>query len=418
VTTVDAHLAEVLTGIEPLHALDVPLLDAQGCVLAEDVVADANIPRFDQATVDGYAVRLADVATASPNAPVDLPVVGDVELGRAPVVSVQPGFAARVMAGAPVPSGTEAVVASSSTDAGVARVQIRRAPLPGEGIARTGEQVGAGDVLMSAGDLLGPGHLGLLAGIGRARATVRPRPRVVILSTGDQLVEPGTRPEAGQVYEANSYVLTAQAKDAGALTFRVGILPDDPRRLVDAIEDQLVRADLVVTSGGTSERAYAVVRDVLTGIGTVNFGELAMDPGAYQGHGVIGPDSTPLFTLPGDPLGSYVSFEVFVRPVIRRMLGVEPISRGIVRAVCLTPVSSAEGRRGYLRGRLDVEQGRYVVRVVGAPGGLAGHSSTGPSDAGASSAAGISGTNCLVVIPESTTHVAEGDAVEVMVLVR
>jgi len=400
--SVDAHLAECLQSVEPLHALDVPLLDAQGCILAEDVVAASDVPRFDRAILDGYALRLDDVAGANEHAPVLLPVVGDVVVGRAPVVSVQPGFTARVMAGAPVPPGTEAVVADAFTDGGVARVEIRRAPQAGEGIQFAGADVRAGQPVLQAGERLGAGHLGLLASVGRARATVRPRPRVVVLSTGDDLVEPGINAGPGQSFETNSYVITTQAREAGALAFRVGILPDDPRRLVDAIEDQLVRADLVVTSGGTSDRAYAVVRDVLTGIGTVDFGGVAMSPGLSQGHGVIGPDATPLFTLPGDSLGSYVSFEVFVRPVIRRMLGLAALHRSIVRAVCTEALASEGGLRDFVPGTLDVEHGRYVVRPR--------------RGAGAPSLVGIGGTNCLLVVPESVTYVAEGDGVEVMVL--
>jgi molybdopterin molybdotransferase len=402
--SVDAHLAECLQGIEPLGALDVPLLDAQGCILAEDVVSSSDVPRFDRAGYDGYAVRLADVAAAADGSPVVLPVVGDVAVGRAPVVSVQHGFAARVMAGAPVPPGTEAIVPDPWTDGGIARVEIRQGVAAGQGIEPVGGEVRDGEIVLRAGELIGAGHLGLLAAIGRSRATVRPRPRIVVLSTGDALVEPGTRPEPGQVFEANSYVLTSQAKEAGGLAFRVGIVPDDPRRLVDSIEDQLVRADLVVTTGGTSERAYAVIREVLTGIGTVEFEHLAMTPGQAQGHGTIGPDSTPLFTLPGDPVGSYVSFEVFVRPVIRRMLGLSPLNRPVVRAVCVEAFSSPAGLREFARGTLGVEHGRYVVRPVRRDG--------------ARGLIEIDGTNTLIVVPESTTHVAEGDSVEVMVLER
>lgn len=406
--SVDLHLAECLQGVVPLPALDVPLLDAHGCILAEDVVAPTDVPRFDEAMFDGYAVRLADVASASPTAPVVVPVVGDVEAGRAPVVSVQPGFAARVMAGAPVPPGTEALVPDGWTDGGVARVEVRHAPAPGSGMRPVGSSVRAGAVVLQAGTSLAALQLGLLASVGRSRATVRPRPRVVVISIGDGLVEPGVAPDPGQAYEANSYVLTALAKDAGALTFRVGIVPDDPRRLVDAVEDQLVRADLVVTTGGTSERAYAAVREVLTSLGAVGFDHLAMTPGTAQGRGVIGPDSTPLFTLPGDIDGAFVSFEVFVRPVIRRMLGVEPLHRSVVRAVCTVPHDSTAGLREYVRAVLDVEQGRYVVRPV----------TDGVRAAAEVIGAGSSGSEALMVVPESVTHVAAGDAVEVMLLER
>jgi molybdopterin molybdotransferase len=206
------------------------------------------------------------------------------------------------------------------------------------------------------------------------------------------------------MFEANSYVLTAQAKEAGALAYRVGIVPDDPRRLVDAVEDQLVRADLVVTTGGTSDRAYDEIREVLTAIGTVSFDHLAMRPGATQGHGVIGPDATPLFTLPGDPVGSFVSLEVLVRPVIRRILRLEPLGRSIVSAGCVGAQVCEPGARDYVRATLDVADGRYVVRAN--------------RNDGVRGLVGVDSTNALIVLPESTTYVSDGDAVEVMVLER
>lgn len=402
--SVEEHLAECLRGIEPLSALDVPLLDAQGCILAEDVTAGHPLPAFDHAAVDGYAVRLADVSGASASSPVVLPVVGDVGAGRAPTVSVQEGFTARVQTGAPVPDGTEAVVPADRTDAGIARVEIREPVEAGAFIRRAAEDIAPGDVVLRAGQLIGPGHLGVLAAIGRARVAVRPRPRVVVLSTGDELVEPGAAAGPGKVFEANSYVLTSQAKQAGAIAFRVGVLPDDPRRLVDAIEDQLVRADVVVTSGGLGSRAFDVVREVLGGMGDVDFPTVAMSPGTRQGFGTIGPDGTPLFSLPGEAIASYVSFEVFVRPVLRRMLGVAGPTRPVVRAVCQETVVSRAGVREFVRSELAVDGGRYVVRPRGGDG--------------AHRLVGVDDTNSLLVVPESTTRLEAGDAVEVVVVDR
>ena len=402
--SVDQHLADLLAGVSPIAPLDLQLLDAHGCILAEAVVADVDLPRFDNSAVDGYAGRLADVESASESAPVQLPVVGDIAAGSRPTYTVQPGMSVRIMTGAPVPPGAEAVVPLEWTDGGIATVRITRKPAPGNAVRRQGEDVTTGQTVLEAGTRLGPGQLGLLAAVGRDRVVVRPRPRVVIISTGSELVEPGSPTEPGQIHESNSYLLTTAAREAGALAFRVGIVPDDDRSLMNAIEDQLIRADLVLTSGGVSVGAYDVVKEVLSRLGTVRFDRVAMQPGKPQGFGTVGPDSTPIITLPGNPVSSYVSFEVFVRPVIRRMLGVEPLHRPVVRASCLEPLTSQPGKRQYLRAWLDVAEGRYVVRPVGGPGSHL--------------VSGMAHANALLVVPEDVTEVAEGGAVEVMVLER
>ncbi|HYJ77871.1 MAG TPA: gephyrin-like molybdotransferase Glp [Actinomycetes bacterium] len=402
--SVDQHLADVLSGIRPIAPLDLQLLDAHGCILAESVVADVDLPRFDNSSVDGYAVRLADVAKASPSTPAQLPVVGDIAAGSRPTYTVQPGMSVRIMTGAPVPPGAEAVVPLEWTDGGIATVTITRAPQAGNSVRRQGEDVKTGQVVLDAGTRLGPGQLGLLAAVGRDRVVVRPRPRVVILSTGSELVEPGSPTEPGQIHESNSYILTTAAREAGATAFRVGIVPDDDRSLMNAIEDQLIRADLVLTSGGVSVGAYDVVKEVLSRLGTVRFERVAMQPGKPQGFGTVGPDNTPIITLPGNPVSSFVSFEVFVRPVIRRMLGVEPLHRPVVRATCLQAMTSVPGKRQFARAWLDVADGRYVVRPVG------GHGSHLVGD--------LAHSNSLVVVPEDVTEVPEGGTVEVMVLER
>jgi len=402
--SVDQHLADILSGIEAIAPLDLQLLDAHGCILTEAVTADHDLPMFDNSSMDGYAVRLEDVASASEDSPVQLPVIGDIAAGAPPTYTVQTGMSVRIMTGALVPPGAEAVVPLEWTDGGIAGVSVRRAPTSGAHIRRRGEDVQEGQVILDAGTRLGPGQLGLLAAVGRDRVVVRPRPRVVIISTGSELVEPGTPTRPGQIHESNSYILTTAAREAGAVAFRVGIVPDDDRSLMNAIEDQLIRADLVLTSGGVSVGAYDVVKEVLSRLGTVTFDTVAMQPGKPQGFGTIGPDSTPIITLPGNPVSSYVSFEVFVRPVIRRMLGLEPLHRPIVRAVCTEPLASPAGKRQYARGWLDVVEGRYVVRPVGGPGShLVGD---------------LAHANCLIVVREDVTEVPEGGAVEVMVLER
>ena len=233
--SVDRHLEDLLALTGPIAPLDLQLLDAHGCILTDDVVADVDLPRFDNSSMDGYAVRLADVSRASEATPVQLPVVGDIAAGSRAAYTVQPGMSVRIMTGAPVPPGAEAVVPLEWTDGGIATVTVHRAPQSGAYVRRRGEDVGAGQTVLEAGTRLGPGQLGLLAAVGRDRVPVRPRPRVVILSTGSELVEPGTVTEPGQIHESNSYILTTAAREAGALAFRVGIVPDDDRSLMNAI---------------------------------------------------------------------------------------------------------------------------------------------------------------------------------------
>ena len=266
--TVDEHLAACLRGIDVLAPIELQLLDAQGCVLAEDVTAGTDLPVFDNSAMDGYAVRAVDVATASPATPVLLPVVGDVPAGSTAAHGLAPGTAVRIMTGAPLPAGADAVVQVELTDGGIAKVQINGAVPAGRHVRRGGDDLVRGDLVLPAGTRLGPRQLGLLAAIGRDRILARPKPRVVVLSTGSELVEPGAPAAGGQIWDSNSFLITTAAREAGAVAFRIGIVPDEPKQLLDAIEDQLIRADLVVTTGGVSVGAYDVVKEVMSRLGT------------------------------------------------------------------------------------------------------------------------------------------------------
>ncbi len=403
-TPVDEHLARVLATVAPLSALDLQLLDAHGCVLAEDVTAEGPLPSFDNSGMDGYAVRSDDLAGATEADPVRLPVVGDIAAGSSIQTTVSAGLCVRIMTGAPLPYGADAVVPLEWTDRGVATVAVDRPPAPGAHIRRAGEDVTAGQRVLQAGTRLGAAHVGLLAAVGRSRVLARPRPRVVVVSTGSELVEPGGRTRPGQIWDSNSVLLTLAAREAGAVAFRVGIVPDDPRLLLDTLEDQLIRADAVVTSGGVSVGAYDVVKEVLARVGTVSFDRVAMQPGMPQGFGTIGPDATPIFGLPGNPVSAFVSFEVFVRPALRKMLGVEPLHRPSVRAVTMNRLSAPPGKRQFARARLERRDGRRVVSLVGGSGShLIGS---------------LALANALIVVPEDVTEVAPGEEVDVMMLER
>ena len=402
--SVAEHLGRILDVVQPLSPLALGLMDAHGCVLTEDVVAPAPLPGFDNSAVDGYAVRLADVASATEQEPVVLPVTGDVAAGPASPLRVSSGSCVRIMTGAMVPAGADAVIPVEWTDGGVATVVVRRAPTAGANVRRAGEDVAEGDTVLTAGTHLGAVQIGLAAAVGRSRLLVRPRPRVVVVSTGSELVEAGQPLGPGRIVDANSPALTAAAVEAGAIAYRVGIVPDDPRALAATLEDQLVRADVLVTSGGVSVGAYDVVKEVLSQLGTVSFDKVAMQPGMPQGFGTIGPDATPVFGLPGNPVSALVSFEAFVRPALRKMLGATPLERPRVRAVTSSELRSPRAKTSFLRVALTVEEGRYVVTPV--------------SGTGSHLLAGMSRATALAVVPEGVELVAAGDVVEVLVLER
>jgi len=380
--------------------LDHTLLDARGCVLAEDVTAPWPLPPFDNSAMDGYAVRVEDVKAASDGKPVTLRVVDDVPAGYRASVPVTEGTAIRIMTGAPMPEGAEAVIPVEWTDAGMPEVKIMRDVTHGAHVRSRGDDVSLGDVVATSGTVLGPREIALLAAVGRGRVSVHPAPRVVVLSTGSELVEPGTPLQPGLITDSNGYTIAAAIQEAGAIAYRVGPVPDDAPLLLSTLEDQLVRADMIVTTGGVSAGAYDTVKAVLSRLGTVEFTKVAMQPGMPQGHGFLGPEQTPIFTLPGNPVSAYVSFEVFVRPVLRRMLGHQRIYRPVVRAVLTETLMSPQGKRQFARGHLSVEEGRYVVRPAGGQG--------------SHMLGAMAQANCLVVVPEDVTEVKPGTALAVL----
>ena len=255
-----------------------------------------------------------------------LPVVGEIGAGQARLRALGPGAAAKIMTGAPVPAGADAVVPYEWTDRGADSVRIEQAPELRQHIRAAGDDVAEGDLLVREGDLLGPRRLGLLASVGRASVLARPRPRVVILSTGSELREPGGELGHDSIYDGNSFLLAAAARRAGAIPYRVGIVPDEPAAFLESLDDQLVRADVVITSGGVSQGDYDVVKAALAPQG-VWFGPVAMQPGKPQGYGRVGEDRVPIFTLPGNPVSAYISFHVFVLPGAAQADGQDAVRR-------------------------------------------------------------------------------------------
>lgn len=403
--TVDEHLAEILSMVGPLAPLDVPLGEAHGCLLAEDVAAPAPLPGFDNSAMDGYAVRCADLAGASPQTPVRLVVSGEVAAGEAPRLSVQPGLAARIFTGAMMPEGADAVIPQERVAVEGSEVVVHAAPEPGACIRRAGEDLALGARALTAGTPLGAAQIGLLAAVGRGRVRVQPRPRFVVLSTGSEVREPGEPLEPGQLYDANSHALAAAAREAGAVVYRVGAVPDDSYRFLDTLEDHLIRADAVLTSGGVSVGDHDVVKEALARVGTVSFVQVAMQPGMPQGFGVVGPDAVPLFALPGNPASALVSFEVFVRPALRRMLAAEPLLRPHVTASMQGSWTSPAGKRQYVRG--------VVSRRAGG-----GYDFTPSGGAGSHLLAPFAAANGLAVVGDEVVAVGPGEEVSVMLLER
>jgi len=402
--SVDEHLRRVLDAISPLAPYGQPLLEGVGLPVGEDVVSQIDLPRFDNSAMDGYAVFHADVVSASEERPIHLPVVGESAAGSTSPYALAPGTAIKIMTGAPMPEGADTVVPIEWTDGGRAQVRIRREPTPEQHVRRAGEDVRTGDLVIEEGTLIGPRETGLLAAIGRSTVQSRPRPRVVIMSTGNELREPGTPLDYDSIYDANSYMLAAAVKAAGAIAFRVGLVSDDPQEFSDALSDQLVRADVVVTSGGVSKGDYDVVKDVLSRIGTVEFCEVGMQPGKPQGFGHVGEDSTPIFTLPGNPVSAFVSFEVFVLPALRRMMGRQPYRRPLVRARVTEDVRSLAGRRAYVRAKFRVTASGAEVTPVG---GLGSHL-----------IGDLAQANSLLLVEADAPGPAAGDLVNVLVLDR
>lgn len=441
--TVEEHLDDILRSVRPLDAIELHLLEAQGCVLVEDITVPAALPPFDNSSMDGYAVRTADVEGASEQFPAVLTVIGDVAAGSGDLPTVRAGEAARIMTGAALPPGAEAVAPVEWTDGGTGggpavamsalsvapeggagEVRVHRPVSVGQHVRERGSDVQAGTVALRAGTVLGPPQVGLLAAIGRGTVMVRPRPRIVVLSTGAELVQPGEPLGPGQIHDSNSYVLTAAARAAGAIPYRVGAVGDDAAALRSALEDQLIRADAIVTSGGVSVGAYDVVKEALSEIdtgggedaapsgfgaagGSVEFRRLAMQPGKPQGFGLVGPERTPILTLPGNPVSSYVSFELFVRPVLRALMGHERPRRAPVRAVLRAdePLTSPEARRQFQRGEYEPPGAGEAVGTVRAVGGAGSHL-----------IAALARANALIDIPESTTRVGPGEEVTVVPL--
>ncbi|WP_143104904.1 molybdopterin molybdotransferase MoeA [Amycolatopsis regifaucium] len=398
--SVDAHRETVTGLLGNAPVIRLPLASAAGLVLAEDVLAGVSLPPFDNSAMDGYAVRAADVASAD-EAPVTLPVADDIPAGRVDIGELEPGTAHRIMTGAPLPPGADAVVMVEHTDGGVTDVRILRTAVPGAHIRRLGEDVVEGTVALSAGTVLGPAQLGLAAAVGLADVPVRRPLKVLVVSTGTELVDAPNPLRHGQIYESNSIMLASAIRALGCEAEVVRSVVDDVAEFRAVIEPRLADVDLLVTSGGVSAGAYEVVKDALTGQG-VEFRKVAMQPGGPQGCGRW--NGVPVVTLPGNPVSVLVSFEAFLRPALLAALGHAGVDRRQVRARLTESMTSPAGRRQFRRGFYTHSEGE-VTGIVGPRGGPGSHL-----------LAAFTQANCLIVLPEDVDSVDQGDEVDVLLL--
>ena len=402
--TLEEHRDAILAAVTAAEPVRLPLAACLGLVLCEDVTSLVDLPGFDNSAMDGYAVRAVDVSAADPDEPgtaVRLPVVGEVAAGGVATRAVGPGEAVRIMTGAMMPEGADAIVKVEDTDGGTETVEIRAGAPVGTSLRPAGEDVKQGQVVLTSGMEIDARRVALLAATGHADALVRPRPRVAIVSTGAELVPPGEPLQPGQIHESNSYMLEAAVVASGAVAVRQATVDDDPAAVLSAVAALADDVDAIVTSGGVSMGAYDVVKESLRDHG-VDFVQVAMQPGKPQGFGLVGDRNVPLFALPGNPVSSYVSFEVFVRPALRRLMGRDLEQRTTLSARLEHALSSPPGRAQVARAvATHTEEGWRADPVWG----QASHF-----------VADLARANAFVFIPAEATRVEAGDVVDMWLL--
>ena len=422
--SVEQALERILATVHVLEPECVGLLEAAGRVLAETVSADRDIPPLANSAMDGYAVQAADLVQP----PVRLRMVGEVAAGYVSQARVEPGTAVRIMTGAPLPAGADTVVRFEDTRRGGDEVEIVKAPLPGANVRPAGEDVCAGQVVLEPGKVLRPQEIGMLAAIGRVEVAVVRRPRVAILATGDEVVPPDQTPGPGQIRDANSYTVAAQVQAYGALPLLLGVARDREEWVRRGMREALARgADLIITSGGVSLGDFDLVKQVLAAEGEMHFWSLNMKPGRPLAFGLLSPlplregqdrlsplplrewqgeggpgEGVPLLGLPGNPVAAMVSTELFARPALLKMQGFADWSRPTVRARLAEPIARKDGRRHYLRVRLQETEAGYQATLTG--------------DQGSGILYSLVQADGLAVVPEEADSLPAGTEVQVLLL--
>jgi molybdopterin molybdotransferase len=402
--TPDEARERILDAVQPLPPVELPILQCLGCVLAGDVVTNRPIPPFPSSGMDGYAVRAADIRGASRSAPVTLPIVGRILIGHPPERAVGAGEAVYIATGAPIPEGADCVVPveeteEASTD-GRETVRLMQEVGAGAHVRPAGQDAQPGDVVVPAGMRLHGPAIGMLSAAGYGTALVHPKVRVAIISTGDELVAPGEKAAYGQIGDSNSYTLYGGVVEAGGVPLHAGIVRDDAEALSKAFTSALSEADVAISSGGVSAGARDVVKQILLGMGTIESYKVAMQPGMPQAFGLV--EGKPFFGLPGNPVSTFVSFELFIRPALLKMMGRSDYGRPEVVAVLTQDVSRAPDRTSFVRVHATREGDQWRARP------------TGP---GASNLLGtVVRANALAVVPPGEPTVRAGERVTVRLL--
>jgi len=414
--SVEEALEKVLSYVEVLEPERKPILDCLGQILAEDVYSTINIPPLDNSAMDGYALRAEDTRGASESSPRYLVVVGEVAAGSMPAQEVKPGTAIRIMTGAPLPEGADAVVRFEDTDevnrkssrGDLSQIGILCQAKKGLNVRGRGEDIAKGDLILKRGEVLRPQEVGVLASLGRSTALVIRRPIVAILATGDELIGVDQPLAPGKIHDSNTYTIAAEVSRYGGIPKILGIGRDSVQSLTEKIDEGL-DADMLITSGGVSKGDYDIVKDVLAEQGEVGFWTVCMKPGKPLAFGVMKKvveggrkGSVPHLGLPGNPVSSMITFEQFARPAILKMMGKKILAKPVIRAVIEDDVVDTDGRRLFARVNVTKRGGQYYASV------------TGPQGSGILTS--MAKANGLAVIPESSRGVKAGDMVEVQML--
>jgi len=397
--TVAQARERILDRVAALDSETVALPEARGRVLAEEIRSERDVPPFANSAMDGYAVRARDVAKASAAQPVRLRVLGEIRAGAAPPGSVQPQTALRIMTGAMIPDGSDAVVRVEDTAEHDGTVDVRVPVAAGTSLRAAGSDLHRGDLLATAGRVVTPGLIGVLASAGRAAVQCVRRPRVLVLTTGDELREPGEALGPGQITNTNRYTLLAAVQDAGGIVIDAGVARDERGDLIERL-GAAGDADLVVTTGGVSMGAYDLVRGLLEEREAVTFWQVALRPGKPLMFATVG--GVPLIGLPGNPVSTLVAFELFVRPALLKLQGRTDLERPRLTAIAEEPLHNPPHLEQYFRGIARHDGARLLVRLTG--------------DQGSHVLRSMADANCLVVVPLGTSEVAAGSPVEILPL--
>lgn len=397
---VDEAQQIALDCIHPLGLEKVDLLQALHRVSAEEVVAQRHIPLDDNSAMDGYAVQHSDIDGATAERPARLEVLEILPAGKRPQHQLRPGTAIKIMTGAPLPAGADTIVPVEQTNASDTQVAIYQAPRPGSHLRRRGEDIALGQQVLPAQTYLRPAELGILASVGQAQVLVYQRPRVAILATGDEIADPGDADTSGKIINSNSYTMAGQVCEAGGVPLLLGVAPDN-RHVISTRLASGVQADVLITSGGVSVGQFDYVRECLEQLGfDVRFQTVSMRPGSPATFGLVG--TVPVFSLPGNPVASMVTFELFVRPALLKMTGRSEWFRPRLQAVLQDEVRKRQGVRTFLRGILQQAGDQATVTT------------TGPQGSGILRSMSLA--NCLIDLPEDVEHLRVGEPVTVMLL--